>query len=66
MERSRGTKKSLKAVLTLMALAAALATTGCSGSSLMGPEQQGTQAQGQVTAQQGGQSMHPGGQAMKP
>jgi len=65
MERSRGTKKTLKAVVTLMALAAALATTGCSGSSLMGPEK-GTQAQGQVTAQQGGQSMHPGGQAMKP
>ena len=66
MERSRGTKKSLKAVLTLMALAAALATTGCSGSSLMGPEQQGTQAQGQVTAQQGGQRVNMGGQHVTP
>ena len=65
MERSRGTKKTLKAVVTLMALAAALATTGCSGSSLMGPEK-GTQAQGQVTAQQGGQRVNPGGQIVRP
>ena len=65
MERSRGTKKTLKAVVTLMALAAALATTGCSGSSLMGPEK-GTQAQGQVTAQQGGQHINMGGQHVTP
>ena len=65
MEKSRGTKKTLKAALTLMALAAALATTGCSGSSLLGPEK-GTQAQGQVTAQQGGQKLNPGGQLSRP
>lgn len=65
MEKSRGTKKTLKTVVTLMALAAALATTGCTGSSLMGPET-GTQSQGQVVAQQGGQPSHPGGQLSKP
>lgn len=65
MEKSRGAKRTLKAVLTVMALTAALATTGCSGSSLMGPEQ-GTQSQGQVTAQQGGQKLNPGGQIVRP
>ena len=65
MEKSRGTKKALKAALTVMALAAALATTGCSGSSLLGPEK-GTQAQGQVTPQQGGQHVNMGGQHVTP
>lgn len=65
MEKSRGTKKTLKTALTLMALAAALATTGCAGSSLMGPDT-GTQAEGQVVAQQGGQNANPGGQHATP
>ena len=58
MEKSRGTKQALRAAVTVAALVAALATTGCSGSTLLGPEK-GTQAQGQSTAQQGGQTMHP-------
>ena len=58
MERSRGSKQVLKAVVTVAALVAALATTGCSGSSLMGPDS-GTQAQGQSSAQQGGQHATP-------
>jgi predicted small lipoprotein YifL len=65
MERSRGTKKALKAVLTLMALAAALATTGCAGGTLLGPDK-GTEAQGQVTPQQGGQHINMGGQRVTP
>ena len=64
MERSRGSKQVLKAVVLVVALAAAMATTGCAGSSLMGPES-GTQGQGQV-ANPGGQHMNPGGQHMTP
>ena len=65
MEKSRGTKKTLKTALTLMALAAALATTGCTGSSLMGPEA-GTQAQGQVVANNAGNDLNPAGNGLKP
>lgn len=66
MEKSRGTKKTLKTALTLMALAAALATTGCTGSSLMGPDA-GTQAQGQtVTANNAGNELNPAGNGLKP
>ena len=65
MERSKGSKKSaLKAVVLVVALAAAMATTGCAGSSLMGPES-GTQGQGQV-ANPGAQHSNPGGQHSMP
>jgi hypothetical protein len=64
MEKSRGYKQTLKAVVAVAALVAAMATTGCSGSSLMGPET-GTQANGQV-ASLGGQHSNPGGQHATP
>jgi hypothetical protein len=64
MEKSRGSKKALKAAVTVMALVAALATMGCSGSSLMGPDTTAT-GQGQV-ANQGGQHALPGGQHSTP
>ncbi len=64
MKKSRGSKKALKAAVTVMALVAALATMGCNGSSLMGPEA-GTSSNGQV-AQQAGHTMNPAGQTMRP
>ena len=64
MNKSRGSKKALKAAVTMMALVAALATMGCTGSSLMGP-QAGTSSEGQV-AQQGGQRLNPSGQRLNP
>jgi len=64
MKESRGTRKALKAAVTVMALVAALATMGCTGSSLMGPEA-GTSSNGQV-AQQGSQHSNPASQHSNP
>ena len=64
MNKSRGPKKALKAAVTMMALVAALATMGCTGSSLMGPEA-GTSTDGQV-AQEGAQHSNPGAQHTNP
>jgi hypothetical protein len=64
MEKSRGAKKALKAVLTAAALVAALATTGCAGGTLMGPDTSTTSSD--QVASQGGQLSHPGGQLSKP
>lgn len=49
MKKSMRTMKALKVVVTLAALVAALATTGCSGNALVGPET-GTQAPEQSVA----------------
>jgi len=65
MEKSRGYKQTLKAVVTVAALVAAMATTGCSGSSLMGPET-GTQANGTVTSNNAGNELNPAGNGLKP
>ena len=64
MEKSRGSKKALRAVVTMAALVAALATTGCTGGTLMGPES-GTTNQDQV-ASQAGNTMKPAGNTMNP
>jgi hypothetical protein len=38
MNKSRGSKKGLQTLVTMVALVAALASTGCTKNSLMGPE----------------------------
>ena len=65
MKKPSGAKKTLRTLATVMALAAALATTGCTGGTLLGPEKE-TEAQGQVTPQQGGQHVNMGGQRVTP
>jgi hypothetical protein len=65
MERSRGMKRAAATTLKALVLAAAIASTGCSGNALMNPVSTDT-AQGQQTAQKGGQVAHPGGQLSRP
>jgi hypothetical protein len=65
MERSRGMKRAKAAAIKVLVLAAAIASTGCSGNALMNPVQNSS-AQGGQTASLSGQTNHPAGQLSRP
>jgi hypothetical protein len=66
MERSRGMKRAAGTTLKALILAAAIASTGCSGNALMNPVSTDT-AQGQQTAQNlSGHGMNPAGNNVRP
>jgi len=68
MERSRGIQKEWKKVVTAMALAAALASTGCSGNALLNPTADHVQAAGSGggSASTAGHNANPSGHNVNP
>ena len=72
MERTKGSTQGLKKVVAMLALMAAMASTGCGENALMNPTSEQISAGGDanqakgVVVDQGGQTMLPGGQPMLP
>lgn len=67
MERSRGIQNGLKKVVTAMALAAALASTGCGQNALMNPTVDQVEASVENgSANQAGHSLNPAGHSLNP
>lgn len=72
MERTHGTTQGLKKVVAVLALMAAMASTGCGENALLNPTSDQISAGGDangtksVVVDQGGQTMLPGGQPMLP
>ena len=65
MERTTGMKKGLRMVVTSLFLMAALASTGCTGNTLMGPSTDTAQDSGTV-ANPAGNDLHPAGNNLRP
>jgi hypothetical protein len=65
MERTSGMKKGLRMVVTSLFLMAALASTGCTGNTLMGPSTDTAQDSG-VVANQAGHGSNPAGHGSNP
>lgn len=65
MERTSGMKKGLRMVVTSLFLMAALASTGCTGNTLMGPSTDTAQDSG-VVANQAGNDLRPAGNNLRP
>lgn len=65
MNKSRGSKKGLQTLVTMVALVAALASTGCTKNSLMGPDT-GTTVGTSDVANTAGNTMKQAGNTMRP
>ena len=71
MERTKGSTQGLKKVVAMLALMAAMASTGCGENALLNPTSDQISAAGDANqaksvVDQGGQTMLPGGQPMLP
>ena len=73
MERTKGSTQGLKKVVAMLALMAAMASTGCGENALMNPTSEQISAGGDanqaksVTTESGGQGLNPaGGQGLNP
>lgn len=70
MERTSGRTQGLKKVVAMVALMAAMASTGCGENALMNPTSEMVAAGGDAnlakSTDNGGQTMLPGGQPMLP
>ena len=65
MERTSGMKRGLRLVMTSFFLMAALASTGCTGNTLMGPSTDTAQDSGTV-ANEAGKNLNPAGKNLNP
>ena len=72
MERTKGSTQGLKKVVAMLALMAAMASTGCGQNALMNPTSEmvaagGDSNQAKPVVDQGGQGLNPsGGQGLNP